>query len=1005
MPLNHKQNSHSAMTVVANQPMKDNRKRLQSLANQANTQKTVQKKKNHSQKTSNGNLKSEHPYAESIIVSQSQLKEILKSVGKIPSSTVVTKDNQSQNLPRSTDEISKKPSKTDQQKQSHNKEMYIHHEVQAKFSRPDYSPNNFAKSELVLAKPNKDQQSTQCAEKPVLLTLAERKKQQWLKEKAEQITPYDPWGRPGAGAPKVNPKGQIITSYKNTTVQSNELEDNLNRREMTSEKNGQQAGFDEKITGERSEATTTATTTTTTATNNEGVASNPGDTYNRRKMSQQPLLAAMRDSLFIGLTDGQNYEDYQRREQLYSPEELDQKKEEKSPKILHEAGKHQQAESSRIESPPESSRTHKSHLRGALTIHTDPITQQQLEEKKRKNQELMLELKAQIDEQKKAKELQWKQKQLEDAEAERKMLEEQKILQKLHETEIQLEKKKKEAQEIHFQQLAANIELAREAAIKEKKLKRLQHLEKNGHDTRQLKKDFERNFNTSSSHSNYEIDQFASGTSISEDRHTPKKLPKSTAEQFPESQFQKSSLNGVSQTGNFLISSQSNYDSNELLLGTISEHKQSPKILMKTISAQLPETQSQKVYLNCAVQTDGIYGGDKKSLYHLIDGESGYLYDDDEDYDDDDEVFIATAAADVGEIKKFPSEVKLDNHNEMTRTIKLTNKRRQGLQSITGSKLIKSSNQLPLLQRKSKKNITSRKLQSPTWETDGSNDQLVDYNTSNILRQSCSESHDPVTIKAGDEFNGPPSPRVSRLRNKRTQPPPSRTTKTETTTAKTTTTTKKPTARTKSTTSPLKSVFQKKTPVRFSRHHSSPPMPTSNRKLQTNKQNTKMNSNVEANKYNYNDYKRVPQQPQPLLKAKKYSDNSPLQGPVKEGDFVPFTRTSEVLDPASALSPLPISREQSAVLRGRDRYRKGNDPANCGSPASHFTDSSSDLLQRSSNMQDLQDRKPVDQLSSTTAQEAFLKELSALRKKLKQMELESSTVLLKTTYQSSLNNR
>ncbi|CAI9737753.1 Hypothetical predicted protein [Octopus vulgaris] len=953
MPLNHKQNSHSAMTVVANQPMKDNRKRLQSLANQANTQKTVQKKKNHSQKTSNGNLKSEHPYAESIIVSQSQLKEILKSVGKIPSSTVVTKDNQSQNLPRSTDEISKKPSKTDQQKQSHNKEMYIHHEVQAKFSRPDYSPKNFAKSELVLAKPNKDQQSTQCAEKPVLLTLAERKKQQWLKEKAEQITPYDPWGRPGAGAPKVNPKGQIITSYKNTTVQSNELEDNLTRREMTSEKSGQQAGFDEKITGERSEATTTATTTTTnttttTATNNEGVASNPGDTYNRRKMSQQPLLAAMRDSLFIGLTDGQNYEDYQRREQLYSPEELDQKKEEKSPKILHEAGKYQQAESSRIESPPESSRTHKSHLRGALTIHTDPITQQQLEEKKRKNQELMLELKAQIDEQKKAKELQWKQKQMEDAEAERKMLEEQKILQKLHETEIQLEKKKKEAQEIHFQQLAANIELAREAAIKEKKLKRLQHLEKNGHDTRQLKKDFE---------------------------------------------------------SNFLISSQSNYDSNELLLGTISEHKQSPKILMKTISAQLPETQSQKVYLNCAVQTDGIYGGDKKSLYHLINGESGYLYDDDEDYDDDDEVFIATAAADVGEIKKFPSEVKLDNHNEMTRTIKLTNKRRQGLQSITGSKLIKSSNQLPLLQRKSKKNITSRKLQSPTWETDGSNDQLVDYNTSNILRQSCSESHDPVTIKAGDEFNGPPSPRVSRLRNKRTQPPPSRTTKTETTTAKTTTTTKKPTARTKSTTSPLKSVFQKKTPVRFSRHHSSPPMPTSNRKLQTNKQNTKMNSNVEANKYNYNDYKRVPQQPQPLLKAKKYSDNSPLQGPVKEGDFVPFTRTSEVLDPASALSPLPISREQSAVLRGRDRYRKGNDPANCGSPASHFTDSSSDLLQRSSNMQDLQDRKPVDQLSSTTAQEAFLKELSALRKKLKQMELESSTVLLKTTYQSSLNNR
>ena len=97
---------------------------------------------------------------------------------------------------------------------------------------------------------------------------------------------------------------------------------------------------------------------------------------------------------------------------------------------------------------------------------------------------------------------------------------------------------------------------------------------------------------------------------------------------------------------------------------------------------------------------------------------------------------------------------------------------------------------------------------------------------------------------------------------------------------------------------------------------------------------------IQTDNYNYDHMKSVNQQARPVKKTNKYVDNIPLASPVPQNDFIPFTRTSDVLDPANADSPLPISREQSSVLRGRQSYWKGQQPANFGDSVEHFIDQS-----------------------------------------------------------------
>lgn len=65
-------------------------------------------------------------------------------------------------------------------------------------------------------------------------------------------------------------------------------------------------------------------------------------------------------------------------------------------------------------------------------------------------------------------------------------------------------------------------------------------------------------------------------------------------------------------------------------------------------------------------------------------------------------------------------------------------------------------------------------------------------------------------------------------------------------------------------------------------------------------------------------------------KGGKYGDVNPLDAPIQNGDFVPFTRTIDVLDPTKAEEPLPLSREATRVANARRAYFEGLHPEKFG---------------------------------------------------------------------------
>lgn len=73
-------------------------------------------------------------------------------------------------------------------------------------------------------------------------------------------------------------------------------------------------------------------------------------------------------------------------------------------------------------------------------------------------------------------------------------------------------------------------------------------------------------------------------------------------------------------------------------------------------------------------------------------------------------------------------------------------------------------------------------------------------------------------------------------------------------------------------------------------------------------------------------------------KGGKYGDVDPLDAPIQNGEFVPFTRTIEVLDPTKAEEPLPLSREATRVANARRAYYEGLHPDKFGNKQYVYVD-------------------------------------------------------------------
>lgn len=104
------------------------------------------------------------------------------------------------------------------------------------------------------------------------------------------------------------------------------------------------------------------------------------------------------------------------------------------------------------------------------------------------------------------------------------------------------------------------------------------------------------------------------------------------------------------------------------------------------------------------------------------------------------------------------------------------------------------------------------------------------------------------------------------------------------------------------------------------------------------------------NKTNLSDRGRARSPPVPAIRHKtdakngdrrpggRYGDVDPLDIPVQNGDFVPFTRTIDVLDPAKADEPLPLSREATRIANARKMYYESQKPDKFGNRQNVYED-------------------------------------------------------------------
>ncbi|XP_071082407.1 coiled-coil domain-containing protein 66-like isoform X2 [Haliotis cracherodii] len=116
-----------------------------------------------------------------------------------------------------------------------------------------------------------------------------------------------------------------------------------------------------------------------------------------------------------------------------------------------------------------------------------------------------------------------------------------------------------------------------------------------------------------------------------------------------------------------------------------------------------------------------------------------------------------------------------------------------------------------------------------------------------------------------------------------------------------------------------------------------------------------------------------------------YHDRNPIEAPVDGGDFVPFTRTTEILDPAKAVEPIHLSRENTKVKKGRKAYVENHNPGSYGNRLENLhdrTDKNDPILNP-----DLVKGHP------TARQDMILQQLSTLKKSLMQKRREVETCM------------
>ena len=67
-------------------------------------------------------------------------------------------------------------------------------------------------------------------------------------------------------------------------------------------------------------------------------------------------------------------------------------------------------------------------------------------------------------------------------------------------------------------------------------------------------------------------------------------------------------------------------------------------------------------------------------------------------------------------------------------------------------------------------------------------------------------------------------------------------------------------------------------------------------------------------------------------------DRGNITAPTKDSDFIPFMRTTDILDPSRAEDPVQLSRENTRVAVGRQHYHENLKPGDFGNQMVNLDD-------------------------------------------------------------------
>ncbi|XP_021376540.1 trichohyalin-like isoform X2 [Mizuhopecten yessoensis] len=785
---------------------------------------------------------------------------------------------------------------------------------------------------------------------PKPLTLAEKKKLQWERDRLELEKQYDPWGRPGAGAPIRTKSGNVVADYK--TRQEETLRASM--EEMEVKKQEQKEALIREM--EKNEPTPKA------------------------KASQNNVPHAMRSSFMFGQVapDSNQFENTKEFERQQWLQELDKQKEEKRlrqnnskantanqetwadkftyhkpagyPDQLREppAGypdpfspRDKTLDGGRVNSAPShipDKDEDMTHIRGQ-NVFMDPVTRNELEEKRKRLLEHQQAVMEQVQQKQREKQRERELKLQEDMEGEIKLQAERDRIQRQFDQEQTKIKMKEVRRQQEVDQLKMAMDEAHESALREKITRRMQHLEEGGHDTTHLKATLQdllpntakltpRNNNPST----HVQPEYVPGLSL---ELSPRTGP--THRSHREAQ----------------ILDNAPYIENRVLTPSRFRHgiDASREFGTQTgMGRYTPPVSDDKTVHDNDLCGKVEFGTNTELGTRREESEVRIMYN-----AQGKRVRVKSAAKE--ETKKYqrkPEPPMEQKSKSRPKEEKEKGKPKWNFQNKRRKRPVKQSEKDINFQEKRKQSEVRRLKREQELMN------LVDMNRDRIpgYKGANSRGHSPVSDHEGHRSR---SERFNASRRSKSHSPVNVSARREQTYRMTS-----PNL-TQRSSSPGPKVVG---PIESSHNTArgrSPPVPA-----------------LRFKKDNAYDVHLAEKQ-----SARKYADGNPLDIPLMEGEFVPFMRTVEVLDPAHAGSPVPISREATAVVNARKAYLKGMKPGDYGNKANNYEDRLKVPGEEKSNDPIMNPALVKDH--PTHRQEAILQQLSSLKMNLMQRRRELET--------------